>query len=331
MSQADRAADILFERLQRRDAKRSGRPLGQRASTAPHPEERPAKVAKKEIPQEAAASAEPTAAAEPDSAQVAFSSAIRRPMDLDDLLREPGKPVPNLARIVKLGKETLKAWTDATQAAVPLPPSKGSSSSSGKKPLIDDLQGYITKNSDLVPIILVPCNKSAPINMMNAKSFLQDGKYEPLSEEKRILFESARPEKVMIPRTIQGKIWTFEVRDSFKDFRAKDWLRTVAVITYGNTWEFIDYPFESLVDIFTTIKGFYFYDAIKGIPEHIKGWAVQICPLSQPHLHHKFGEARDNFFATLEQTMLHERTKKFRSHASYKPDTQARFVVKQVL
>merc|ERR1712151_1137264 len=108
------------------------------------------------------------------------------------------------------------------------------------------------------PIILVPCNKNAPVNLLNAARLLQDGEYAKQDQEKARFFESTRPEYVEIVRNVLGKQWTFEVRDSAKSFTKAQWLRVVAVITDGSDWQFKGWPFETIVDLFSTVRGAYF-------------------------------------------------------------------------
>merc|ERR1719476_1008597 len=116
----------------------------------------------------------------------------------------------------------------------------------------------VVKDPSLRPIIMVPCNKNAPVNLLNACQLLQDGLYSTPDSEKVHFFESTRPELVEIKRNIMGNLWTFEVRDSIKNFEKSHWLRVVAVITDGTDWQFKGWPFEALVDLFTTFKGIYF-------------------------------------------------------------------------
>merc|ERR1712187_504863 len=89
----------------------------------------------------------------------------------------------------------------------------------------------LEQNPNNLPIILVPCNKNAPVNMLNVRRFLQDGVYERPSEEHIKFFEATREEFTQVTRNLGGKIWTFEIRDSIKGFTKKQWHRTMLVIS----------------------------------------------------------------------------------------------------
>merc|ERR1712086_564762 len=97
--------------------------------------------------------------------------------------------------------------------------------------------------------------KNAPVNMLNVADLLQNGNYFIPDGERLRFFEAARPESVEVSRNIGGKLWTFEIRDSANKFTKAQWLRTVAVITDGTDWQFKGWPFESVVDMFSTMKG----------------------------------------------------------------------------
>lgn len=161
------------------------------------------------------------------------------------------------------------------------------------------------------PIILVPCNKNAPVNMLNAEDLLDRGSFPALVEDKLKWFESTRKECVLIQRSIQGQKVTFEVRDTVKNFSKSQWLRVVAVIADGTDWQFKGWPFANLVDLFATSKGIYFKALGVPLPVHVTQWAVSILNLAPLEFQHRFLAVRDAFWTEVEDFMLSYRSRKF--------------------
>merc|ERR1712032_656013 len=119
-----------------------------------------------------------------------------------------------------------------------------------------------------------------------------------------------------VSRNLGGKMWTWEVRDSAKNFTKAQWMRTVAMVTDGSDWQFKGYPFETIVDMFTTIKGIYFHPAGLQMPLHVAKWAVSVLNLSPKQLQHRFQLVRDNFFQEVEKFMSSKRQPKFVNHTT---------------
>merc|ERR1711972_939078 len=113
-----------------------------------------------------------------------------------------------------------------------------------------------------------------------------------------------------------GKMWTFEVRDSVKGFTKAQWMRVVCVVTDGTDWQLKGWPFESIVDLFTTVKGVYFAANAVPVPLHVSQWAVDVLQLPPLHLAHRFPQVRDAFFSRLEQFPNTHRVKKFVNHTT---------------
>merc|ERR1712070_831392 len=120
-------------------------------------------------------------------------------------------------------------------------------------------------------------------------------------------------------RNINGKTWTFEVRDSATKFTKAMWLRTVSVVTDATDWQFKDWPFKTCVDIFTTMSGVYFQAPGTLCPVHLNNWSVTILPMSAQHLEHRAGHLRDKFFMAVEDHMMRCRQRKFSRDATYAP------------
>jgi parafibromin len=250
------------------------------------------------------------------------ASRMRPVQDLDVLVRCPGRPVPNADLIIKIAQDEWRNWHKRTykrQSVV----DPGLS----KRPLIKELEETTRRNPEERPIILVPCNKNAPVNLLNVKELLQDGKYVKPDEHKVFHFESSRPEFVLVTRTIGGRPWIFEVRDTAKAFSRSQWLRTVLIVTDGSHWQFNGWPFEHIVDMFSSIKGVYFQQPGLLVPLHVSEWQVDILQLAPIHMDHRFAQTRDKLFTCVEQFMLSHRVKKFVNHTSLE-ENRANFLRK---
>lgn len=236
---------------------------------------------------------------------------VRPIKDLDVLVRCPGRSVPNAELILKIAQDEFVNYTNPQRRA------QKESAANGKLPLYKELEADLVTDDSRKPIILVPCSKNAPVNIMNAKEFFQFGNLTKVDEEHQRFFESTRPDFVEVTRNILGKTWTFQVHDVATTFTKEQWLRTVLIISDGFDWQFKDWPFETIVDMFTTIKGVYFRRAGELIPTYVAAWQVAIVPLapsSEPHWEHRFGAARDTVFTELEVFMNSCRVKKFVNH-----------------
>mmetsp|Transcript_11689 Transcript_11689/g.26658 ORF Transcript_11689/g.26658 Transcript_11689/m.26658 type:complete len:416 (+) Transcript_11689:64-1311(+) len=244
---------------------------------------------------------------------------VRPVKDLDVLVRCPGRTVPNAELILKIAQDEVANWRiDRRTQDQPAPP--------GKVPLLKELEQMILDDRTNQPIILVPCNKNSPVNLLNASKLLQDGEYHPKDEERLRFFESTRPEYVEIVRNVMGKMWTFEVRDSVKGFTKAQWLRVVAVVTDGTDWQFKGWPFETIVDLFTTVKGIYFTEVGTLPPQHVTEWNVSILSLTPLQFQHRFSAIRDTFWTEVENFLREYRQKRFVNHTTLQPDK--RIVVK---
>lgn len=248
---------------------------------------------------------------------------VRPVKDLDVLVRCPGRTVPNADLILKIAQDESKNWhqtiTQAKRIAELQP-------EGGHIPLHLELEEILRKNKDDRPIILVPCNKNAPVNMLNVADLLQNGNYERPSGDKLRYFEASRSETVDVSRNIGGKLWTFEVRDSAKNFTKAQWLRTVAVVTDGTDWQFKGWPFESVVDMFCTMRGCFFQANGVPVPVHVHNWQVQVISMAPSQMVHHFRMVRDQFFFELEAFMNTCRQKKFVNHTTL--DTVGRIIIK---
>jgi len=234
-------------------------------------------------------------------------SRIRPVQDLDVLVRCPGRTVPNADIILNIAQDEWKHWHKRNQSAK-------TDLYNGLPPFRLELEAAIKKNPENNPIILVPCNKNAPVNLLNVQDLFQHGVFKEPDDEKVRFFESTRPEYVNVTRNIGQNVWTFEIRDSAKNFNKAQWLRTVCIITDGSDWQFKGYPFEDIVDMFTTIKGIFFQRPGTLVPLHVVKWAVDVLPLAALQLEHRFSQTKDKVFTLIEDFINSHRQKKFVNH-----------------
>jgi len=231
---------------------------------------------------------------------------VRSVQDLDVVIRRPGRLVPNANMILKIAQEEWQAFSTGAKVAPVF-----AKTAKGQVPLHVELTEMLRKDPANLPIVLVPCNKLAPVTLLNVQKILQEGIDTRPTKEDLFLFESLRPESVQVNRNIGGKLWTFEVRDSVAGFTKEQWMRTVLVIADGNEWQFKGWPFESVVDLFCTIRGVYFQDTGKPLPVHVRNWPCKKLPLPNKSTQHRFGTIRDDIFLDLEEFMNTTRAKKF--------------------
>lgn len=237
---------------------------------------------------------------------------VRPLKELDLLVRCPGRPVPNAELILKIAQDELKLWHHNGGHRLIDDPRRRVR----KLSLLAELEQMVTKDSSRRPIIMVPCNKRAPVNILSAAKLLQDGEYSKADEDRAVFFESTRDEFVEIVRNIGGRLWTFEVRDTTKNFTKSHWLRVVAVITDGTDWQLKGWPFETTVDLFTTIKGIYFAAVGAPVPIHVTQWAVSILNMAPLQFQHRFASLRDAFWVEVERFLKSFRHRKFVNHTT---------------
>jgi len=234
---------------------------------------------------------------------------VRCVQDLDVVIRRPGRLVPNANMILKIAQEEWQAFSSGVPKVAPV--NSTSTAMGGKVPLHTELERMMRKDENNIPIILVPANKNAPVNLLNVQDLLQYGTFTKPNDERKRFWESTRPEKIEVKRNMGGKLWTFEVRDSVANFTKNQWMRTILVITDGMEWQFKNWPFESVVDLFCTMRGVYFHDQGQPLPVHVREWPCKKLPLPTETAQHRWAQLRDEIFTDLEDFMNTSRTKRF--------------------
>eukprot|EP00929_Paragymnodinium_shiwhaense_P118620 TRINITY_DN90533_c0_g1_i1.p1 TRINITY_DN90533_c0_g1~~TRINITY_DN90533_c0_g1_i1.p1 ORF type:complete len:446 (+),score=86.62 TRINITY_DN90533_c0_g1_i1:64-1401(+) len=255
---------------------------------------------------------------------------VRPVKDLDTLVRCPGRMVPNADTILRIAQAEYANW-NRSDRSVAAAASNNDGKPTGKVPLHVELEEMLKENQANVPIILVPCSKTAPVNMLNAYEFFQHGVYKKPDMENLRFFESTRKEYVEVARNINGKTWTFQVRDTTTKFTKDMWMRTICVVSDASDWQFKGWPFATCVDIFTTFNGVFFQKPGTLLPVHLANWQVTVLPMAARHLEHRASHLRDKFFSSVEDFMKSYRNKKFQNNTMYEPEKRAIVLPRPVL
>jgi hypothetical protein len=146
------------------------------------------------------------------------------------------------------------------------------------------------------PIILVPPAASAFLSMLNARAFLEEGRYVPPCDAGAAAAPGApRPAYVSVfrragrapppgdPRPDKWPGVKYHVTDR-EPARREDWVRVVAVVVLGKPWQFKTWPFKGaaagdLLDTFSRVAGVYLHFADEPVPAAVKAWDVKAVAL----------------------------------------------------
>ncbi|SIO73826.1 conserved Plasmodium protein, unknown function [Babesia microti strain RI] len=179
--------------------------------------------------------------------------------------------------------------------------------------LIDEIYFRYKKR----PIIIVPSG----INIVcknNIKTLLEESKY--LDPASLIAETTAHPmNAIELVHKIGGKQIRFRIIENsyISRMSQSDWVSIVCVIINpkGGRWQFKGYPFENIVNLFTTLK--YLIDLFRGvlfvhdtdpIPDDFTHWDIKICRISRLH-RHKDACVTNDFWQYLESFLLGPRKK----------------------
>ena len=145
-----------------------------------------------------------------------------------------------------------------------------------------------------IPIILVPAGFKTIITKLNAKHFLEEGKYVPNGECREDV--ETKSGQCWIQRSLGRKTPViYEVRDKapakyqFVDGEKKrnpEWNRVVAVFVLGAKWQFKEWPFVGcetgdMVQAFARIKAFHIHFSNDNVKPEIKKWNVKTLDLER--------------------------------------------------
>jgi parafibromin len=134
-------------------------------------------------------------------------------------------------------------------------------------------------------IILVPSAITSMITLYNAKEFFEDSVWISPVEKKE---SGAKKEKsIVISHSLRdGDPPTyFTILDTTVQLSHKDWLDVVAVFALGNTWQFKGWHWNTPVDLFSNVSGFYLTFDDEIIPDTIKSWNVYVISVNRRKRH----------------------------------------------
>jgi hypothetical protein len=132
------------------------------------------------------------------------------------------------------------------------------------------------------PIIIVPPNATAVLNLFNIKQFLEDMSYVSAEEIMSKNPSEQKPEFVYVTRRKhpQAGDIRFKVVDSFLNFDDATWDRVVAVMVSGQAWQLKGWKkWSTPADIFANVKGLHVYFDDAKISDQVKGWNVSALPI----------------------------------------------------
>ncbi|KAI1311328.1 accessory factor associated with RNA polymerase II [Mortierella claussenii] len=181
-------------------------------------------------------------------------------------VRQPGSVAPS---------GTSSSRTTSASGA-PVPRSGGSSSQSKSK----------SSSSSRIPIIIVPAAMTSMLTMYNVKQFLEEQIFVN-SEEIRNqgITKSARLTIERRQKPNETHKTSYHVIENADQLKDEDWERVVCVFTTGAEWQFKKWKWQTPVQLFTHVKGFYVKWADEQPKEVIKSWNVEVLNLNRHRRH----------------------------------------------
>ncbi|KAI9591683.1 RNA pol II accessory factor, Cdc73 family-domain-containing protein [Syncephalis fuscata] len=161
-----------------------------------------------------------------------------------------------------------------------------------------------------IPIIIVPAAATSMVNLYNVKQFLEDKSF--IDSRNAREQSTARPTLINIERRSEGSDTTsvYQVIDSVDKLRPDDWKRVVAVFTTGAEWQFKNWVWQTPLDIFNNVKGYYLKYADEPTKDTVQRWNVTILEVHKYKRHTdqvvvgEFWDALDAFIASKRPYLL---------------------------
>ncbi|KAJ4421853.1 accessory factor associated with RNA polymerase II [Gnomoniopsis sp. IMI 355080] len=123
------------------------------------------------------------------------------------------------------------------------------------------------------PIILLSPSASALIRLSNARSFLENAKYEPASAAS----DSTMIHMMHTVRDIDpNRPMRFILVESVEQFKPEYWNRVVAVFTTGQTWQFKNYKWSSPNELFRHVLGIHVGWRGEQPPDNVRNWGHRV-------------------------------------------------------
>ncbi|XP_043645525.1 parafibromin [Drosophila teissieri] len=93
-----------------------------------------------------------------------------------------------------------------------------------------------------MPIIVVPAALTSLVTLYNAKQLLQEMRYVPLKQARRLMPHGHHLEEVIIEHRFQGELVSYRVIDNVTRLNPGEWERVAAVFAMGPHWQFKGWP-----------------------------------------------------------------------------------------
>ncbi|OII72024.1 uncharacterized protein cubi_01357 [Cryptosporidium ubiquitum] len=180
---------------------------------------------------------------------------------------------------MNFGKRSLDSSTNASNISktrnVPKPISSQHRST---------LLAYLNSNN-LNPIILVPPSSRSPITLNNIIQFLRDKEFVDPNIAKRNFVGNEQTVTLSFGSGTTVQKVTFRILESTLNFRKRDWYSLIAVFLTGAEWQLQSFPFKTIQDIFTMVKGYHVTYDSEPIPENIRKWNVDVVRINRTNRH----------------------------------------------
>jgi hypothetical protein len=106
-----------------------------------------------------------------------------------------------------------------------------------------------TKIKQVDPIIIVPSSITSLLSLHNAKSLLENEKFETTEVAKKS--NSKKERSIIIKRKIRENSQSFCIIDDPTRLSSNDWERVVAIFTTGQSWQFKGWPIQNPTELFS--------------------------------------------------------------------------------
>ncbi|KAH8583199.1 RNA pol II accessory factor [Cryptosporidium sp. chipmunk genotype I] len=146
------------------------------------------------------------------------------------------------------------------------------------------LLAYLNSNN-LNPIILVPPSSKSPITLSNVIQFLRDKEFVDPNLAKRNFNGNEQTVTLTFGSGATVQKVTFRILESTLNFRKRDWYSLIAVFLTGAEWQLQSFPFKTIQDIFTMVKGYHITYDSEPIPENIRKWNVDVVRINRTNRH----------------------------------------------
>ena len=127
-------------------------------------------------------------------------------------------------------------------------------------------------------IIIVPSGSAALLTLHNARDFLENSKYVSVAEARA---RGPKPTSLKIEHFNQY----FEIIDNPARLALSDWSRVLACFTLTSTWQFKGWKWETPLELFQHIVGFYVHFDDVAVDGTVAGWNVTKLALSRTKRH----------------------------------------------